>query len=228
MPQGINGERIELERKLSAPPSFPDAPVNGDQPVSLIASARFPTRFGDFTLYGFSEQAAEGPPKEHTALVRDNGQATDEWLVRVHSECHTGDVLGSLRCDCREQLEFSLNYISRQTRGALVYLRQEGRGIGLLNKIKAYHLQDLGLDTIEANQYLGFAADTRDYRVAAAILRTLGIGTAALLTNNPAKVAGLKEHGISITRRVPVVAAANPHNREYLDIKRTRMGHLLD
>jgi len=146
--------------------------------------------------------------------------------VRVHSQCHTGDVLGSLRCDCQAQLEAALDFIGKQDCGVIIYLMQEGRGIGLLNKIKAYQLQDLGLDTIEANVYLGFSPDSRRYAGAARMLRLLGVKSIALLTNNPEKISGLEREGIVITRRLPLVVAENPHNKGYLDTKKNHMGHL--
>ena len=152
--------------------------------VQLVASAKLPTRFGTFMIYGFYDNK---DAKEHTAIVQGDVEGKERVPLRVHSECHTGDVWTSLRCDCREQLEAAVTYIAKEPFGAVVYLKQEGRGIGLLNKIKAYQLQELGLDTIEANQFLGFAPDARDYRVAARI-ELLGIKSVALLTNNPDKI----------------------------------------
>jgi len=145
----------------------------------------------------------------------------------MHSECHTGDVLGSLRCDCRDQLEAALRYAGAQERGAVIYLRQEGRGIGLLNKIKAYRLQELGLDTVEANQYLGFPGEARDYKVAAKILGLLGIDSVRLLTNNPDKIDKLRAEGVAIEGRIPIVIPPTPENQGYLATKRERMGHLI-
>ena len=192
--------------------------------VQLVAKAQLPTRYGTFTLYGFHD-SREG--KEHTAIVQ--GDVTDKERVplRVHSECHTGDVWGSLRCDCRDQLEAATKYIAAQPFGVVIYLKQEGRGIGLLNKIKAYQLQDLGLDTIEANVYLGFSPDSRDYRAAAAMIRLMGIQSISLLTNNPEKIQGLKEAGIKISQRIPLVIPENPYNRRYLATKKNHMGHLI-
>ena len=192
--------------------------------VELVATAAFPTRFGTFTLYGFRDECAE---KEVTAVVRGNAAGTERFPVRVHSECHTGDIFGSLRCDCCEQLEYSLSYIAERDQGAVIYLRQEGRGIGLLNKIKAYRLQDLGLDTIEANEYLGLPADNRDYRVAARIIDLLGIRSIRLLTNNPEKITGLQAQGIDVKERIPVLVDENLHNASYLRTKRDRMHHLI-
>jgi GTP cyclohydrolase II len=148
--------------------------------------------------------------------------------VRIHSECHTGDVWGSLRCDCRQQLEASLHYVQEQECGVVIYLRQEGRGIGLLNKLRAYDLQDQGLDTVEANQQLGLPTDARTYEAAAAIIRLLGIRSVALMTNNPDKISGLSEAEIPISRRIPLVIRSNTYNQDYLQTKRERLGHLLD
>ena len=192
--------------------------------VRRVAQAAFPTLFGEFTLLGFEDQATGG---ELTAVVRGEVRGAADCPVRVHSECHTGDILGSLRCDCREQLEESLRFIGARDRGAVVYLRQEGRGIGLLNKIRAYQLQDQGLDTVAANEQLGFPADARDYRVAARVIELLGITSVRLLTNNPAKIAGLRQEGIIVSGRIPVVVPANRVNGRYLATKRTRLGHLL-
>jgi GTP cyclohydrolase II len=192
--------------------------------IEFITTAEFPTRFGDFTLYGFRDH---GEQKDLTAVVRGDVRGAKGCPVRVHSECHTGDIFGSQRCDCREQLEYSLEYLAKRDSGAVIYLRQEGRGIGLLNKIKAYHLQDLGLDTIEANEYLGLPADARDYRAAARIIELLGIDSIRLLTNNPLKISGLEQEGVEIVERLPVLVDANPHNVGYLKTKRDSMQHLL-
>jgi GTP cyclohydrolase II len=180
---------------------------------------------GTFTLYGFWDSRES---KEHTAVVRGDVAGRENVPLRVHSECHTGDVWASLRCDCREQLEKSLQYVQGQEFGAVIYLRQEGRGIGLFNKLKAYNLQDRGLDTVEANTSLGFPSDAREYRAAADILRLLQIRSVALLTNNPDKIEGLRREGIIITRRIPMTVPANAHNRRYLKTKRERLGHYQD
>jgi GTP cyclohydrolase II len=194
-----------------------------DACVELVAKVELPTRFGEFTLYGFYDGVDN---LEHTALVRGDVAGKEDVPVRVHSECHTGDVLGSLRCDCRDQLEASLAYISKEDFGALIYLRQEGRGIGLLNKIKAYRLQELGLDTVEANHFLGYPAEARTYSVAASMIALLDIRSLALLSNNPDKLSKLEADGIKITRRIPLVVPPNNHNSQYLDTKRDKMGHL--
>jgi GTP cyclohydrolase II len=192
--------------------------------VRLVAQTAFPTLFGDFTLMGFADEAGD----ELTAVVRGQVGGAEDCPVRVHSECHTGDIFGSLRCDCREQLDAALCHIGSQPRGAVIYLRQEGRGIGLINKLHAYRLQDdEGMDTIEANQHLGFPVDARDYRIAARILELLKVRSVALMTNNMGKIEGLRAEGIAVTDRIPVVTSGNPFNHHYLETKRTRMGHLL-
>ncbi len=226
--------REELESKLSGKPDFvaeeyycagKDSFCDDCEPcVQLVAHAKLPTRFGIFTIYGFYDAKDD---KEHTAVVHGDVNGKEGVPLRVHSQCHTGDVLGSLRCDCRDQLEAALKYISTQEFGAVIYLKQEGRGIGLLNKIKAYQLQDLGLDTVEANLYLGFPSEARDYKVAAKIMRLLGIKSAALMTNNPDKIDKLRAEGIQVTDRIPIVIPPNPFSETYLDTKKSRMSHLL-
>lgn len=220
--------RRKLREKMFGDPEFPDDEEEEQgssvtTKVTLAAKAHFPTRFGNFELYGFHDHTES---KEHTAVVKGNIVGQRDVPVRVHSQCHTGDVWGSLRCDCRDQLEASLEYISQQEFGAVVYLKQEGRGIGLINKIRAYHLQDLGLDTIEANEYLGFPAEARRYDIAASILSLLGLKSVALLTNNPDKITKLTEAGVDITRRIPVVIPWNKHNETYMQTKQESMGHL--
>jgi GTP cyclohydrolase II len=193
--------------------------------IELVSKAKLPTRFGIFTIYGFLDHR-DG--KEHTAMVQGEVRGADSCPVRIHSECHTGDIWFSMRCDCREQLEASLNYIGSQERGVVIYLRQEGRGIGLLNKLKAYDLQDQGLDTVEANHQLGLPADARSYEAAAEIIRLLGIESVALITNNPEKIKGLRTNRIAVSKRIPVIIRSNLHNKRYLRTKKERMGHLLD
>jgi len=192
--------------------------------VQLAARATLPTRFGTFTLYGFYDNR-EG--KEHTAIVHGDVEGKSSVPLRVHSECHTGDVWGSLRCDCREQLEAATRYIAGQPCGVVIYLKQEGRGIGLLNKIRAYQLQELGLDTVEANQYLNLPVDARDYRVAAKIIKLLKIRSVMLLTNNPDKIEQLKKARIDVEGRIPIVIPANSHDEGYLEVKKNKMGHLI-
>jgi len=193
--------------------------------IELVSRAKLPTVFGDFIIYGFLQQEGN---KEHTALVHGTVKGRSDCTVRIHSECHTGDIWGSLRCDCRQQLEASLQYVQEQECGVVIYLRQEGRGIGLLNKLRAYDLQDQGLDTVEANQQLGLPTDARTYEAAAAIIRLLGIRSVALMTNNPDKIRGLTEAKIQISRRIPLVIRSNAYNRDYLLTKRERLGHMLD
>ena len=191
--------------------------------VVFKAKASLPSRFGEFSIHGFLETPSG---KEHTAIVRGDVADRQDCPLRIHSECHTGDVMGSLRCDCRDQLEASLRYIAALPFGAVVYLRQEGRDIGLVNKIRAYSLQDIGMDTVEANVELGFAEDARNYEVAAAIIEQLGIKTVALMTNNPDKIEQIEGCGIRVVRRIPVVIDATPHSERYLQTKKERMRHL--
>ena len=187
-----------------------------------VARASLPTRYGTFEMFVYDTPEH----KEHVALtvgaIDDGGPV----LVRVHSECLTGDVLGSSRCDCGEQLEDSLRFLQEQGRGILLYLRQEGRGIGLANKISAYALQEQGLDTVEANLALGLPEDAREYRVAAEMLLDLGVRRVHLLTNNPAKIAGLERYGVEVVERIPLSMSPNPSNLGYLRTKREKMGHL--
>src|SRR5215831_5564090 len=191
----------------------------------LAAKAVLPTRFGRFTIYGF---AGNGPQEEAVALVRGNLKGRVAPLVRVHSQCLTGDVLTSLRCDCRAQLELSLKKIAKAPSGILLYLPQEGRGIGLMNKLRAYELQDGGMDTVEANESLGFAADAREYDFSAQILKQLGLNKIRLLSNNPEKVRQLESAGITVVTRVPCQPRLSKISRAYLQTKKRKMGHLLD
>lgn len=191
--------------------------------LRIAASARLPTRFGDFRMVAF-----RGPDGEELgAVVRGEVDGRSGVPVRLHSACFTGDLMGSLRCDCRDQLEAALRFIGRAERGAVLYLNQEGRGIGLVNKIRAYGLQEKGLDTVEANQALGFPDDLRRYDVAAGMLDALGIESVCVLTNNPRKVEGLGEHGIQVVGRIPLRTGINEHNAHYLETKRDKSGHLL-
>jgi|TARA_Y100000310_G_scaffold163176_1_gene163045 3,4-dihydroxy 2-butanone 4-phosphate synthase/GTP cyclohydrolase II len=181
-----------------------------------------PTEYGDFKLYLY--ESNEG--LHHIALV--NGDVKDkDVLVRVHSECLTGDIFHSKKCDCQQQLDKALKLISKES-GVLIYLRQEGRGIGLLNKIKAYKLQEEGMDTVEANEKLGFKADMRDYTAGVQILADLGIKKIRLITNNPKKIKGLEKYGIEIIDRVPLVIKPNPNNKDYLNVKKQKLGHYLE
>ena len=185
--------------------------------VKISQKANLPTRFGEFEIIAFKEGE-----KEHLAIIKE--PLCEVPLVRVHSECLTGDAIGSLKCDCRDQLEFALNLAS-ETNGMVIYLRQEGRNIGLLNKINAYALQDKGLNTIEANHQLGFAADERTYEIVTYILHHFNIKKIKLLTNNPDKVSAISD--VEIIERIPIVMKSNKYNEEYLDVKKDQMGHLL-
>ena len=192
--------------------------------VKNLVHTRIPSRYGDFVLYYYSNTLDD---KEHIALVKGDVNGASGVLVRVHSECLTGDVLGSRRCDCGDQLQLSLNAIGQADCGVFIYMRQEGRGIGLLQKLRAYNLQDQGLDTVEANIHLGHLADERDYRLAALILQDLGIRSVRLMTNNPQKIAELSDLGISIDERIPIEASYNENNKRYLTAKAEKMSHLL-
>jgi GTP cyclohydrolase II len=192
--------------------------------LRMVAHAALPTRYGRFTIYGFEGRR---PQEEAVALVRGNLNGKSTPLVRVHSQCLTGDVLTSLRCDCRAQLELSLKKIGQASSGILVYLPQEGRGIGLMNKLRAYELQDGGMDTVEANETLGFAADARDYDFSAQILKKLGTTKIRLLSNNPEKVRQLESSGIRVIERVPCQPRVSKISRAYLKTKKRKMGHLL-
>jgi GTP cyclohydrolase II len=192
--------------------------------LQMIAKADLPTRYGRFAIFGFK---GKGPEEEAVALVRGKLNGKNAPLVRVHSQCLTGDVLTSLRCDCRAQLELSLRKIGRAASGVLIYLPQEGRGIGLMNKLRAYQLQDGGMDTVEANESLGFAADARDYNFSAQILKKLGAKRIRLLSNNPEKVRQLESSGIQVVERVPCQPRVSVISRSYLKTKKRKMGHLL-
>jgi 3,4-dihydroxy 2-butanone 4-phosphate synthase / GTP cyclohydrolase II len=192
--------------------------------IERVVSVALPTAYGDFTAIAFRELLSG---KQHVALVRGEIEGADNVLVRVHSECLTGDVFHSLRCDCGEQLELALRAIVAEGRGVLLYMAQEGRGIGLLNKLKAYELQEQGMDTVDANLALGFAADEREWGIGNQILADLGLSTIRLLTNNPKKVSGLEAFGLRVTEQVPIEIAPNELNRAYLDAKREKLGHTI-
>jgi len=193
--------------------------------VRIVAVAELPTRFGDFRVVSFWNNRDE---KEHLAIVRGDVVGAEDVEMRLHSECLTGDALGSLRCDCRDQLTHALERIASLDRGLLLYLRQEGRGIGLINKIRAYALQDRGMDTVEANRALGFRDDERDYAIAAHMIHSLEVGSVRLMTNNPEKIAQLVRHGVQVNGRIPHVIPPNEHNRFYLETKADRSGHWID
>jgi GTP cyclohydrolase II len=193
--------------------------------VRIVAIAELPSRFGRFQVAAFWNNR-DG--KEHIAILHGNPMGCEDVPTRVHSECLTGDALGSLRCDCRDQLEVALRTIATHECGLVLYLRQEGRGIGLLNKLRAYGLQDRGLDTVEANLALGFRDDEREYSIAAHMLHSLKVRSIHLLTNNPKKVEELARHGVLVSDRLPHVIPPNEHNRFYLETKRDKSGHLLD
>ena len=199
-------------------------PAPGDL-IELYSEAPLPTRHGPLRAMVFREK---GTGKEHVAAVKGDLRGHEGVPVRVHSECLTGEILGSLKCDCREQLEHALDLIGRSERGALIYLRQEGRGIGLGNKIRAYALQAGGADTYEANRALGFVDDLRRYDVAARMIEHLGPRSIDLITNNPLKIEGLEAEGVRVRRRIPSLAASNPYNLGYLRTKRERSGHLIE
>jgi GTP cyclohydrolase II len=206
-------------------PALPEVSALPEPALAIAGVAQLPSQFGEFRIFGFGG-ASDG--KEHVAIVRGEIEGHEDVLTRLHSECLTGDVLGSLRCDCREQLELSLRRIAQAPRGVVLYLRQEGRGIGLINKIRAYGLQEQGLDTVDANRALGFRDDERDFGVASAMLRTLGVKSVALMTNNPEKVRQLEQGGVVVARRVAHEIPPGVHNRFYLQTKARRSGHWLE
>ena len=200
----------------------PDAP---EICVRLAAVADLPTRFGEYQVAAFWNSFDK---KEHAAFIHGNVIDQESVPVRLHSECLTGDAIGSLRCDCRDQLIESLEKIGKMENGIVLYLRQEGRGIGFINKIKAYQLQDFGFDTVQANEILGFRPDERDYGIAAHMLGTLRVRSIQILTNNPNKVLDLQRHGVKITGRIPVIVPPNTYDGPYLETKRRKLGHLLE
>jgi GTP cyclohydrolase II len=196
--------------------------------LTKVAEANFPSRFGHFRIYGFEWR--NGVSMEESVVLRmgDLNAPGEPPLVRIHSQCLTGDVFHSLRCDCRSQLELSLNLIAEDGRGLLIYEHQEGRGIGLLNKLRAYELQDEGFDTVEANERLGFEADLRDYAMPGEILRYFGVKEVRLLSNNPEKIAALERAGVTVTERIPCIVAPHESSEGYLRTKKQKLGHLLD
>jgi len=195
-----------------------------DSLIEEIVKVDMPTRWGHFKLIAFREKNSTN---EHLALIKGEWQRDEPVLVRVHSSCFTGDILGSLRCDCGEQLHKAMEAVEKEGKGVVLYMNQEGRGIGLLNKLRAYKLQEQGMDTVEANLHLGFPMDKRDYGIGAQILRYLGISKLRLLSNNPQKRAGLLGYGIEIVETVPIIGTVNPYNEKYLQTKRDKLGHSL-
>ncbi len=200
-------------------------PDEKTKPISRITEAKFPTKYGRFKIIAYEDSRDR---KLHLALVKGNVAGQEKVLVRVHSECLTGDALSSMRCDCGEQLQTAMSIIERRKKGVVLYLRQEGRGIGLLNKMIAYHMQDMGADTVEANVMLGFDPDERSYDIAAFMLGDLGVRSVVLLTNNPDKIEGLKAMGISVSGRKPLVVGLNRANLKYMITKKRKLNHMLD
>ena len=192
--------------------------------LRFIEQSKLPTRWGEFNIHAF-EDPFKG--KEHVAITMGDCNSGEPLLLRIHSECLTGDAFGSLRCDCGEQLDQALKMISERKRGAILYLRQEGRGIGLVNKIRAYNLQDQGADTVEANEQLGFGADMRDYSICGPMLKHIGVKSVILMTNNPRKIKALENMGIEVSGRAPIETKRNPHNTRYLSTKSGKLGHYL-
>ena len=193
-----------------------------DSLIEEIVRVDMPTKYGHFKLIAFREK---NTPNEHLALIKGTWEKEEPVMVRVHSSCFTGDILGSLRCDCGDQLHTAMQMVDRVGKGAILYMNQEGRGIGLVNKLKAYQLQEDGLDTVEANLHLGFPMDKRDYGIGAQILRYLGITRLRLISNNPRKRAGLLGYGIEVVETIPIEVDPNPHNEKYLQTKRDKLGH---
>lgn len=219
---GLSPEHVEQILRESKDHECPDTP---EICVKAVAVADLPSRFGEFQVVAFWNPHER---RDHAAFVHGDIFEKERVLVRIHSECLTGDAIGSLRCDCRDQLLASLDRVGRSEAGVVLYLRQEGRGIGFANKIRAYQLQDEGLDTVEANERLGFRPDERDYGFAAHMLGTLHIRSIEIMTNNPAKIADLQDHGVEIVGRIPLVIPPNPVDRAYLVTKAKKMGHLFD
>lgn len=229
MPGPLKLPKNLFERRMEAPSdneaSGSQSEPEGEPPlVEHFATAKLPTSYGEFDVVAFTN---DRDGKEHVAIVKGMVAGTDDVLTRIHSECLTGDVFGSLKCDCGEQLDSAQAEIAEEGCGIILYLRQEGRGIGLANKIKAYSLQDQGLDTVEANRHLGFDDDLRDYEIAARLLAILGPKSIRLMTNNPRKVRGLLDAGVNVTQRLPLKILPNPHNVHYLETKKAKSGHLL-
>jgi 3,4-dihydroxy 2-butanone 4-phosphate synthase/GTP cyclohydrolase II len=216
-----------IDYRRAHPLPSPPVEMKREAQIERLARVPLPTAHGLFTVTAYRESGAGTEQEPHLALVFGEIEGEDPILCRVHSECLTGDVFGSGRCDCGEQLQVAMTRIAASGRGVIVYLRQEGRGIGLINKLRAYEYQDLGFDTVEANHQLGLLADARDYRVAADILLDLGVSSVSLLTNNPAKIDGLKANGLRVDRQIPIRTSPNSTNIQYLQTKQDRLGHML-
>ncbi len=221
LPQLIEVAR-KFDFKLISIKDLIEYRIKTDSLIEEVVRVDMPTRYGDFTLVAFREKLS---PNEHLALIKGSWEKEEPVLVRVHSSCFTGDILGSLRCDCGDQLHKAMQMVQAEGKGAILYMNQEGRGIGLLNKLKAYRLQEQGLDTVEANIHLGFQMDQRDYGLGAQILRHLNITKLRLMTNNPKKRVGLVGYGLEIVENIPIEVCPNPHNEKYLETKRDKMGH---
>ena len=219
-------ELIELARKLDMKiisiEDLIEYRLRRDSLIEEIVRVDMPTKYGHFKLVAFNEKNTNN---EHLALIKGDWEKDEPVMVRVHSSCFTGDIMGSLRCDCGDQLHAAMGMVEKEGKGVILYMNQEGRGIGLVNKLKAYKLQEGGMDTVEANLHLGFPMDKRDYGVGAQILRHLGISKLRLMSNNPKKRAGLLGYGLEVTETIPIEAAANPYNEKYLQTKRDKMGH---
>ena len=215
----------ETAAKLLEESRSHECPDGSETCVKVVAIADLPSRFGEFQVVAFWSDRAKA---DHAAFVHGDVFEREHVLVRLHSECLTGDAIGSLRCDCRDQLIASLERVAASEAGVVLYLRQEGRGIGFANKIRAYQLQDQGYDTVEANEALGFRADEREYGIAAHMLASLHVRSIEIMTNNPAKIEDLRRHGIQIEGRIPLVIPPHPTDAAYLETKRTKMGHMID
>lgn len=216
-----------MRSNLTVAPSLDHSPhdeVSHELVVEHFATAELPSQYGQFQIVAFKNNRDD---KDHVAIVHGNIHGAENVLTRVHSECLTGDVFGSLKCDCGPQLDRALQQIASVDVGLILYMRQEGRGIGLANKVKAYSLQDAGFDTVEANLHLGFDDDLRSYDISAEMIKLLGVNSIILMTNNPNKIKGLREAGVEISDRQPIKTTPNPHNFNYLETKRAKSGHLL-
>lgn len=221
LPQLVEIAR-EFDLKIISIKDLIEYRINSESLIEEVVRVEMPTRYGNFQLVAFKDKVSDG---EHLALVKGNWQKDEAVLVRVHSSCFTGDILSSLRCDCGDQLHKAMQMVEKEGKGAILYMNQEGRGIGLMNKLKAYRLQEQGMDTVEANLHLGFKMDERDYGIGAQMLRHLGISKLRLMSNNPKKRVGLVGYGLEIVENVSIEIVSNPHNVKYMQTKRDKMGH---